>query len=140
MTEEQKTQLAMLDENRKALRVKAFDANAEYIAALPIGSLQANGKHRKALVQSIADQTSRKSVGLNEEFRLPAIDDGWTQKQIDSLNTSLENAKAKRTKLLTSKKDEIAKDIAKKETVIERWKIDKPLNDGLVRKHVTYTN
>ena len=46
MTKEQKTQLAILDENRKAMRAKAKDANNEYIDALPIGSLKPNGKNR----------------------------------------------------------------------------------------------
>ena len=140
MTKEQKEQIALLAENLKALRAETKAANKEFIAALPVGSLKPNGKNRKALIQSIVDQESFKSVGLNDEFRLPTVDDGWTQKQIDSLNLSLENAIAKRTKLLTSQKSEIAKDIAKKETQIERWKIDAPRNDGLCRKHVVYVN
>ena len=93
------------------------------------------------MLQAIAEQESFRSVGLNEEFRLPTVEDsGWSQKQLDSLNTSLENAVAKRTKLLTSQKAEIAKDIARKETQIERWKIDTPRNDGKCRKHVVYVN
>ena len=131
-------------EIREALIVaqtQAKELKKQLVASLPVGSLKPNGKHRKAMLQAIADQESFRSVGLNEEFRLPTVEDsGWTQKQIDSLNTSLENAVAKRTKLLTSQKADIAKDIAKKETQIERWKIDAPRNDGKCRKHVVYVN
>ena len=91
------------------------------------------------MLKSIADQESFKSVGLNEEFRLPTVEDsGWTQKQIDSLETSLENAVAKRTKLLTSQKEEIAKEVANANE-IHRWKIAAPRNDGKVMKTVVFS-
>ena len=139
MTKEQKNQLAILAENLKALRAETKAVNAEYIKALPVGSLKPNGKHRKAMLKSIADQESFKSVGLNEEFRLPTVEDsGWTQKQIDSLETSLENAVAKRTKLLTSQKEEIAKEVANA-SEIHRWKIAAPRNDGKVMKTVVFS-
>ena len=115
-----------------ALRNQQKELTEKLIEVLPVGSLKANGKHRKALLAAIASQESLRSAGLNVDFRLPTVDDGWTEKQIDSLSLSLENAIAKRTKLLTAKKDEIAADIAKKETVIEKWVLAKPRNDGKV--------
>ena len=89
-------------------------------------------------MQSIADQESFKSVGLNEEFRLPTVDDGWTQKQIDSLNTSLDNAIAKRVKTLTAKKKEIANEVLNA-SEIHKWKIATPRNDGKVMKTVVFS-